>query len=80
MLGYLSTMVLDAKTMDENDLFIMKSKPNGIIQFNILRLEEPEEANAEGLKAALEKSLDKLNLEIKRSEREVRCILKIKLI
>ena len=39
-----------SKTMDEKELFIMKSAPNGIIQFSIMSLEEPEEANAaEGL-------------------------------
>jgi len=60
-----------AKTNNEKELFIMKTAPSGIIKFNVMSLEEPEEGTAEGLKAALENSLGKLNLTVDRKTSEV---------
>ena len=51
-----------AKTMDEKELFLIKTAPSGTPKFSIMSLEEVEDANAEGLKEALEKSLEKLSL------------------
>ena len=56
-----------AKTMDEKELFIMKSAHDGIVKF--MSLEEPEEANAEGLKAASENSIKKAKEKRKRGKR-----------
>ena len=58
--------------MDEKEQFLIKIASAGIVEFRLTSLEEPDEANAEGLKAALENSLDKLNLNIERKTREVR--------
>ena len=59
------------KTMDEKELFIIKTAHKGEVKFNVMSLEEPNEANAEGLKLALENSILKLGLIIERKDREV---------
>ena len=59
------------KTMDEKELYIIKTAHKGQAKFRVMSLEEPDEANAEGLKAALENSIMKLGLTIDRKEREV---------
>ena len=51
-----------AKTMDEKDLFLIKTAPSGIPKFSIMSLEEVQDAYVEGLIVALEKSLEKLSL------------------
>ena len=61
--------------MDEKELFIMKTTHKGEVNFHVMSLEEPDVANAEGLKAALETSIMKLGINIKRKNREV-CTLK----
>ena len=58
-----------AKTMDEKEIFI--TAHDGKVKYNVMSMEEPDEANAEGLKAALENSIMKLGLIIDRKEREV---------
>ena len=60
-----------AKTMDEKELYIMKTAHTGEVKFHIMSLEEPDEATAEGLKAALENSIMKLGLNIERKNHEV---------
>ena len=35
-----------AKTMDEKELFIMKTTHKGEVKFQVMSLEEPDEANA----------------------------------
>ena len=57
--------------MDEKELYIMKTAHKGEMKFHVMSLEEPEEANAEGLKAALETSIMKLGVNIERKNREV---------
>ena len=47
----------------------MKTTHKGKVKFNVMSLEEPNEANAKGLKAALENLIMKLSLNIKRKER-----------
>ena len=65
-----------AKTMDEKELFIIKMVHKEEVKFNVMSLEEPNEVNAEGLKAALENLIMKLGLNIKRKEREV-CFISV---
>ena len=65
-----------AKTMDEKELFIIKTAHKGEVKFNFMSLEEPNEASAKGLKAALENSIMKLDLNIERKEREV-CFMSV---
>ena len=60
-----------AKTMDEKELYIMKTVHKGVVKSYVMSLEEPDEANAEGLKTALENSIMKLGLNVNRKEREV---------
>ena len=43
------------KTMDEKELFLIKTAPSGIPKFSIMSLEEVEDADAEGPKVAFEK-------------------------
>ena len=52
--------------MDEKELFIIKTANKGEVKFNVMPLEEPNEADAKGLKAALENSMMKLGLNIER--------------
>ena len=39
-----------AKTMDEKQLFIIKTAHKVEVKFSVMSLKEPEEANAEGLR------------------------------
>ena len=60
-----------AKTTDEKELYIMKTAHKVVAKFHVMSLEEPDEANAEGLEAGLENSIMKLGLNINRKKREV---------
>ena len=60
-----------AKTNDEKELYLIKTAPDGSPKFSVLSLEEPENANAEGLKASMDDAFRKANLEIDRSEHEI---------
>ena len=71
---YYSTMndgSSSAKTQDEKELYLIKTAPDGSPKFSILSLEEPENANAVGLKAAMDDSFTKAKMEIDRSEHEI---------
>ena len=57
--------------MDEKVLFLVKTPHKCEVKFSVMSLGEPEEANAEGLKLALENSILKLGLNIERKNREV---------
>ena len=61
--------------MDEKEVFIIKTTHKGEVKFNAIPSEERNEANAEGVKAALENSIMKFGLNIERKEREVCFIL-----
>ena len=52
----------------------MKTAHKGEVKFHVMSLKEPDEANEEGLKVALEPSLMKLRVNIKRKNRE-KCTL-----
>ena len=60
-----------AKTMNEKELFLMKSAPTGSPTFSIMSLEEPEETNAQGLKKAMENSVKKMEIDTTRSKKEI---------
>ena len=62
--------------MDEKELFNMKTAQKGEVKFHVMSLEEPDEANAEGLKAALETSIMKLGVNIERKNGEVCTLIK----
>ena len=62
--------------MHDKELFIMKTAHMGEVKFHVMSLEEPNEANAEGLKAALETSIMKLSVYIERKNREVYTLIK----
>ena len=47
-------------------LFLIKTACKGEVKFSIMSLEEPQEANAEGLELASENSILKLGLNIER--------------
>ena len=60
-----------AKTMDEKELFLMKTAAKGYPKYTVMSLEEPENAHAEGLKRAMENSFEKLNLISPRKNKEL---------
>ena len=39
-----------AKTVNEKELYVMKTARKGVVKFHVMSLEEPDEANAEGPK------------------------------
>ena len=59
------------KTLDEKELFVLKYCASGVPSYNIMSLEEQDEANAEGLESAMKSSFGKLKLEFDRKEKEI---------
>ena len=59
------------KTMDEKELFIIKTARKDEVKFSIMSLEESEEANPERLKLALENLILKLGLNIERKNKGI---------
>ena len=59
-----------AKTMDKNELFLVKSAPIGVPNF-VLSVEEVVKADHEGLKADLEHSMEKVGITVNRSDKEI---------
>ena len=55
----------------------MKTTHKGEMKFHVMSLEEPDEANAEGLKAALETGIMKLGINIERKYREVCTLISV---
>ena len=60
-----------AKTLDEKELFLIKTASDEIPKFSIMSLEEPEDVNAEGLKVSMEHSFEKLELSVTCAEHEI---------
>ena len=60
-----------AKTLDEKELYLLKTAATGESKFSLVSLEEPENTNAEGLKVAMENTFEKLELTIDRREHEL---------
>ena len=52
-----------AKMQDKKELYLIKIVPDGSPKVSILSLEEPINANAVGLKAAMDRSFTKAKLE-----------------
>ena len=62
---------LSAKTRDEKDLYIIKTCDNGKARFDVLALEQPDDADANGLKNSLDSALSKENFTFKQKHREI---------
>ncbi len=60
-----------AKTMNEKELFLMKSASTGTPSSSVMSLEEPQETNAQGLKEAMDNSIKKMEIEMPRSQKEI---------
>ncbi|XP_071958585.1 uncharacterized protein [Antedon mediterranea] len=60
-----------AKTMDEKELFLIKTAAFGVPTFNVMTLEEPSSTTAEGLKDALDSSFVKMNFTFDRKLKEL---------
>ena len=59
------------KTMDEKELFVIKTAATGVPKFSVMSLEDVADANAEGLKTALENLVGKLNLTVQCKDKEL---------
>ena len=51
-----------AKTMDEKELYVIMTCDKGKPRFDVLALEQPEEASAKGLKESLNNAVKKAKL------------------
>ena len=60
-----------AKTMDEKELYVIKTCDNGKARFDVLALEQPDDTNANGLKNFLDSALSKGNFTFGRKHREI---------
>lgn len=60
-----------AKTMEEKELFVMKSAPEGLPKFTVMSLEEPNEADAAGMKKRWKNHFETFNLVHLRKHKEV---------
>lgn len=60
-----------AKTMDEKERYVIKTCKEGKPNFQVCSLEEPENADAKGLKAALDNSISKLAFTFDRKHRQI---------
>ena len=59
-----------AKTMDEKELYVIKTCDKGKPRFDVLALEQPDDAGAKGLKESLDNVVKKANLSIDRKTHE----------
>ena len=60
-----------AKTMDEKEVYVIKTCKNGKPNFQVMSLEEPKNTNAAGLKEALNNSVGKQQFTFDRKDRQV---------
>ena len=60
-----------AKTMDEKELYVIKTCDKGKPRFDILALEQPDDAGAKGLKESLDNAVKKANLSTDRKTHEI---------
>ena len=60
-----------AKTMDEKELYVIKTCQEGRPHFQVASLEEPANTDAAGLKQSLQNSIDKMNFTFDRKTRQV---------
>ena len=61
----------NAKTMDENELFLIKTCDLGKPSYSVLAPEQPDDADAEGLKSSLDNTVKKAKFSIDRKSREI---------
>ena len=59
------------KTMNENELFFVKSAPTRVPNFAVLSVEEVVGVDYKGLKAALDHSMEKVGITINRSDKGI---------
>ena len=60
-----------AKTMYENELFLVTPAPTGVPNLSVLSVEEVVETDHEGLKAVLDHAMEKVAITINRSDKEI---------
>ena len=60
-----------AKSMDEKEVYVIKTCDKGKPRFDILALQQPEDADAKGLKSSLDCAIDKAKLTVDRKSREI---------
>ena len=60
----------NAKTMDEKEVYVIKTCEDGKPRYDVLSLEQPEDANAARLKFSLEDANEKAKFSFNRCERE----------
>ena len=59
------------KSVDEKELFIMKTCIQGKPTFNVMPLEEPDECNADGINEAMKNPFNKLNFNFECKNKEI---------
>ena len=59
-----------AKTMDEKELYVIKTRDKGKPRFDVLALEQLDDAGAKGLKESLDNAVKKANLSIDKKTHE----------
>ena len=60
-----------AKTMDEKEVYVIKTCDQGKPRCDILALDQPDDAGAKGLKSSLDCAISKANLTVDRESREI---------
>lgn len=60
-----------AKTMDEKEIFLIKTGATGTPKFEVMSLEEPKSCNAEGLQKSSTAATDGMNFTFPRSQKEL---------
>jgi hypothetical protein len=60
-----------AKTADEKEIFLIKTGATGAPKFEVMRLEEHESCNAEGLQESLRAVTGRMNFSFSRSQKEL---------
>ena len=59
------------KILDEKELYIIKLCVGGVPKYEVVSLEEPNEANAEGLKESFENSISKMEFNFECKDKEI---------
>lgn len=57
--------------MDEKEVYVIKTCNQGKPRFDVLALQQPEDADAKGLKSSLDCAIDKAKLTVDRKSREI---------
>ena len=60
-----------AKTMDEKELYVIKTCGKGKPRFDVLALEQPDDAGTKDLKESLDNAVEKANFSIDRKTHEI---------